>query len=224
METRFNERVKISSNKNVKNKIKSLEVSSSLDCFSKIPIIKTCESQLPFKVIDFPLDFSIKNVKDHLLEDIAFAKHIVRSGAGKVQLLFADGMLKCSMYPTFEAFQNGWKRIYIEAANKKIKHLKQSALLAITVGLIFPFASVAGIFLGFETSPLLFWTSLASLVCASIVIAWLYRINNAPMMYAVFAPIGAAVVAKIFLDASKMWKNRKPIKWGGREYILEPNE
>jgi hypothetical protein len=54
--------------KNVKNKIKSLEVSSSLDCFSKIPIIKTCESQLPFKVIDFPLDFSIKNVKDHLLE------------------------------------------------------------------------------------------------------------------------------------------------------------
>jgi len=164
------------------------------------------------------------SVKDHLLEDIAFAKYIVRTGVGKVQLLFADGMLKCSMYPTFEAFQNGWKRIYIEAANKKIKHLKQSALLAVTVGLVFPIASIAGIFVGLETSPVLFWTSIASLLFASIVIAWLYRINNAPMMYAIFAPLGAAVVANIFLDASAMLKNRTPIKWGGREYILEPNE
>ncbi|MGY8753218.1 MAG: glycosyltransferase, partial [Phycisphaerales bacterium] len=97
-------------------------------------------------------------VKEYLLEDIAFAKHIVKSGAGKVQMLFADGMLKCSMYPTFEAFQNGWKRIYIEAANRKIKHLKQSALLAIVVGVLFPFAGVLGIFVGIETSPILFWT------------------------------------------------------------------
>lgn len=163
-------------------------------------------------------------VKEHLLEDIAFAKHIVRSGSGKVQVLFADGMLKCSMYPTFESFKNGWKRIYIEAANKKIKHLKQSALLAVIVGLVFPIAGVAGIFVGLETSPLLYWTSLASLLFASAVIAWLYRINNAPMVYAFFAPFGAAVVAKIFLDASAMLKNRTPIKWGGREYILEPNE
>ena len=163
-------------------------------------------------------------VKDDLLEDIAFAKHIVRTGAGKVQMLFADGMLKCSMYPTFESFQNGWKRIYIEAANRKVKHLKQSALLAIVVGVLFPLAGVAGIFVGMEISPSLFWTSIASLISASIVIAWLYRINNAPMIYALFAPIGAAVVAKIFIDASTMLKNRTPIKWGGREYILEPRQ
>ncbi|MGY8753217.1 MAG: hypothetical protein ACKVIO_04905, partial [Phycisphaerales bacterium] len=67
-------------------------------------------------------------------------------------------------------------------------------------------------------------TSMASLISASIVIAWLYRINNAPIFYALLAPIGAVVVAKIFLDASVMLKNRTPIKWGGREYILEPKQ
>ncbi len=160
-------------------------------------------------------------VKDDLLEDIAFAKYIVGKGHGKVQLLYADGMLKCSMYPTFSAFQSGWRRIYIEAAGRRIKNLKQSAILALVVGVLFPLAGVAGICVGAQASPTLFWTAVASLVFAIIVIAWLYRINNASMAYAIFAPIGAVVVAKIFFDAASMLKNKTPICWGGREYILE---
>jgi hypothetical protein len=46
--------------------------------------------------------------------------------------------------------------------------------------------------------------------------------NNAPIVYGVFAPIGGLVVAKLFFDAASMLKHRKPIHWGGREYILEP--
>jgi hypothetical protein len=163
-------------------------------------------------------------VKEHLLEDIAFARHLCYNGLGKVQVLFADGMLQCSMYPTFAAFQAGWKRIYIEAASKNIKRLRQSAILALIVGVLFPIAGTAGIFVGMQVSPLLFWTSIASLSSSFLVIAWLYRINNAPMIFALFAPIGAAVVAKIFLNAVFTLKHRIPIHWGGKEYILEPKK
>lgn len=160
-------------------------------------------------------------VKDHLLEDIAFAKVVHRSG-GKIQVLFADGLLKCSMYPTFSAFQNGWKRIYIEACNRSIKRLKQNAVTVLIVGDVLPAAGVAGIFVGRLTSPSLFWTSIASLLATAFVIAWLYRINRAPMIFAVFSPIGALVVAKLFLDAARMLQRKTPIHWGGKEYILEP--
>jgi hypothetical protein len=42
------------------------------------------------------------------------------------------------------------------------------------------------------------------------------------MIFAVFSPIGALVVAKLFLDAARMLQRKKPIRWGGKEYILEP--
>ena len=75
-----------------------------------------------------------------------------------------------------------------------------------------------------EISPSLFWTSIASLIANAFVVVWLYKINNAPIVFAVFAPIGAIVVATLFMDAASMLKNRRPICWGGREYILEPRQ
>ena len=163
-------------------------------------------------------------VKEHLLEDFAFARCISFQGAGKVQVLFADGMLRCSMYPTFSAFQSGWKRIYIEAASRNIKRLKQSAILAIVAGVILPVAGLVGVFVGQHTSPTLFWVSVASLITATLVIGWLYRINNAPVMYVLFAPLGAVIVAKMFVESVQMLKHRTPICWGGKEYILEPRK
>tara|TARA_B100001964_G_C14167600_1_gene569882 strand:- start:155 stop:1342 length:1188 start_codon:yes stop_codon:yes gene_type:complete len=163
-------------------------------------------------------------VKENLLEDFAFARCITYQGIGKVQMLFADGMLNCSMYPSFTAFQSGWKRIYIEASTRNVKRLRQSAILAIIAGIIFPASGIAGIFVGMNTSPTLFWTSIASLIASMFVIGWLYRINNAPLIYAFFAPIGAAVVANMFFDSVSILKQRSPIFWGGKEYILEPKK
>jgi len=160
-------------------------------------------------------------VKDDLLEDIAFAR-LVHANGGRVQVLFSHGMLRCSMYPTFKAFKTGWKRIYIEASTRNVKRLRRSAALAVVVSIILPAASIAGIVVGQIESPFLFWSSIASLLACCIVVGWLYKINNAPMFYALFAPLGGLVVAKLFLDAASMLKNRKPIHWCGREYILEP--
>jgi hypothetical protein len=57
-----------------------------------------------------------------------------------------------------------------------------------------------------------------------MVVAWLYRINRAPMIFAIFAPIGALVVAKLFRDAARMLERREPVCWGGKQYTLEPRQ
>jgi chlorobactene glucosyltransferase len=161
-------------------------------------------------------------VKESLLEDIAFAKTISRNTDGRVQLLFADGLLKCSMYPTFAAFRTGWKRIYIESHNRKIKNLKVSAYTALIVGLFLPFLAISGIIFGIVGSLSLLWTSTATVIALLFVTGWLYKINGAPFVFVVFSPIGSIVVAWILFGAASMLRNREPILWGGREYILEP--
>jgi chlorobactene glucosyltransferase len=161
-------------------------------------------------------------VKEALLEDIAFAKTISRTTDGRVQLLFADGLLKCSMYPTFAAFKSGWKRIYIESHNRDIKKLKGSAYTALIVGLFLPLLAISGIIFGILGSPSLLWTSVATVIAFLFVVGWLYKINGAPLAFVVFSPIGAMIVAGIFFGAASMLRNREPICWGGKEYILEP--
>lgn len=160
-------------------------------------------------------------VSEALLEDIAFARAIHVAGH-RVQVLFADGMLRCSMYPTFEAFQNGWKRIFIESSNRNVTRLRKSAILACLLNIVMPATSIMGIIVGTQTSQLLFVTSIAAMIGYFFNLMWLYRMNHAPMMYAFFAPLGSLVVTKIFLDAANTLQNRIPIRWGGKEYILEP--
>jgi len=161
-------------------------------------------------------------VKEALLEDIAFAKTIARKTDGRVQLLFSDGLLKCSMYPTFEVFKSGWKRIYIESHSRDIKKLRGSAITAIIVGVLLPLIAVTGIIFGADGSPALLWTSVAAIVTQTFVMAWLYKINDAPLLFVVLSPVGTVVVAWILFGAASMLQNKKPICWCGKEYILEP--
>ncbi|MDP7008447.1 MAG: glycosyltransferase family 2 protein [Phycisphaerales bacterium] len=161
-------------------------------------------------------------VKEALLEDIAFAKVIDRETDGKVQLLLADGMLKCSMYPTFHAFQTGWKRIYIESHSRDIKKLQKSGYKAIFVGVLLPLIAVAGMCVGWFGSTELFWTSIATFITSVLVVGWLYKINGAPIRTVIFSPLGSIIVAYILFGAASMLRNRTPICWGGKEYILEP--
>ena len=161
-------------------------------------------------------------VHEELLEDIAFARKVVHGGFGKVQVLFADGMLRCSMYPDFASFKEGWKRIYIEASTRNVKHLQRSAMIAVVTCVLLPLLALGGGIVGYQDSTPLLWISLAMLAAYWFVILWLYKINNAPLVCAIFAPLGALVVGKLFFDAAATLKHRIPITWGGRTYILEP--
>ena len=59
-------------------------------------------------------------VKAALLEDLALARLVARSerDAG---VFLADGLLHCRMYADWASFRRGWKRIFTEAANRKIR-------------------------------------------------------------------------------------------------------
>ena len=64
--------------------------------------------------------------------------------------------------------------------------------------------------------------SIASFMMYFLAVGWLYKMNYAPVFYTIYAPIGAVFVAKIFWDAAMILACKKPIHWGGREYVLEP--
>ncbi len=160
-------------------------------------------------------------VHEALLEDIAFARAIHNDG-NRVQILFADGMLSVSMYANYQAFKEGWKRIYIEACHRNVKRLKESAMISLVMNVVLPLAAIAGIFIGQAHSPVLLWTSIASLVLYFVNVGWLYKLNHASPLLLFFAPFGGIAVAGILFGAAHMLTHRIPIKWGGRSYILEP--
>ncbi len=160
-------------------------------------------------------------VHEALLEDIAFARAIHNDG-NRVQILFADGMLAVSMYANYQAFKEGWKRIYIEACHRNVKRLRESALISLLFNIGFPMAAIAGIVVGQLHSPILLWTSVASLLMYGVNASWLYKMNHASPLLVLFAPFGGIAVAGILFGAAHMLTHRIPIKWGGRSYILEP--
>ncbi len=160
-------------------------------------------------------------VHEALLEDIAFAKAIHNNG-NRVQILFADGMLAVSMYANYDAFKEGWKRIYIEACHRNVKRLRESAVISLLFNIGFPLAAIAGIVVGQMHSPILLWTAVASLFMYGVNVSWLYKMNHASPLFVLFAPIGGVAVAGILFGAAHMLTHRIPIKWGGRSYILEP--
>ena len=160
-------------------------------------------------------------VKDERLEDLAFSRKIHRSGR-RVQCLFADGLLRVSMYGSFAAFGAGWRRIYIEACDREPRRLRRSAVTALAMGVCAPLAGFVGLALAAWLLPGALWWAVAAVALQLVFTGWMYRINGAPVVWAPLAPIGAAWVVTAFRGAANMLDRREPIRWGGREYVLEP--
>ena len=109
--------------------------------------------------------------------------------------------------------------MYIESHSRDIRKLKGSSFTAILVGVLMPLVSIAGIAVGYETSPSLFWMSIVSMIAFVFVVAWLYQINGAPLIFVVLSPIGAVVVACMLWSAASMLKNRKIGRASCRERV-----
>ena len=169
-------------------------------------------------------------VKDALLEDIAFARRLSEAG-GHGGLFIADGMLTCSMYDSLAALKTGWKRIFIEACKRKPQRLRKNAWRAMGIGLAIPLAQLVALLFG---CLLLLWWSLPlmglvliglSLAGSSVHLMSLLRIYGlcgAPRYAAILQPLGCWVIASVMFAAARDLKNRRPIVWAGREYVLEP--
>lgn len=168
-------------------------------------------------------------VKDALLEDIAFARQIRRAGA-RQGIFMSDGLLRCSMYETFDAFLRGWRRIYIEACKRKPARLRKAAMRIWIAGVLIPlgqiaalaFAIHAGLTGGFAYMAAALLTVLLGWSLQAVAVRTTYRLAGAPRWAAFFHCVGSAIVGRTLWMGAADLERRRPVKWGGREYILEP--
>ena len=174
-------------------------------------------------------------VKDDLLEDLAFARRMRRVKMEQ-GVAVSDGMLVVSMYDSWKAFQTGWKRIYIESCRRNPARMRKEALQLLVIVVAIPVIRTASVVLAaialLDGHPMDAGTrafavgALALGIAAPIIrlatLAWIHRTASFPVWSALLFPGAAIAVARIFFDGARDLHARTPVRWGGREYLLEP--
>lgn len=168
-------------------------------------------------------------VKDDLLEDLAFAR-LLKAEGGEYATVLADGMLWCTMYDSMRAFCEGWKRIFIEACRRHPSRLRKNAWRIFTSGIVLPALQVIGLALAIVIGVTGDWP-LAVTLGGLVVLGWavqflvllrVYRASGAPVRSILWYPIGCWVVGRVMLKGANDLEARRPVRWGGREYVVEP--
>lgn len=167
-----------------------------------------------------------ESVKHALLEDLALARLIEEQGR-KGGVFLAAGLFHCRMYGSWAEFRRGWKRIYIEAANRRARKLAQSAWWIRSLGSIFPAwmlgaGPLAALVAGGDAH--LGWTLLGLWPIALLLwLGALVRISSlahAPRWTAPLHIVGAWLTANLLSEAAHDLRLRKPTRWGGRDYDM----
>jgi len=166
------------------------------------------------------------SVKQALLEDLALARLIEEQGR-KAGVFLAAGLFHCRMYASWPDFRRGWKRIYIEASNRKAHRLAQSSRRIRWLGSILPVWMLGAgplAALVIAGDPGVGWT-LVTLwpIALALWLGALVRISSlahAPRWTAPLHIVGAWLAANLLLEAAHDIRSRKPTRWGGREYEL----
>ena len=174
-------------------------------------------------------------VKDDLLEDLAFARSMKRAKMEQ-GVAVSDGMLVVSMYDSWKAFQTGWKRIYIESCRRNPARMRKEALQLLVIVVAMPAIRTASVVLAaialldghsmdagtraFAVGALA--VGIAAPMIRLATLAWIHRTASFPVWSALCFPGAAIAVARIFFDGARDLNARTPVRWGGREYLLEP--
>lgn len=185
-------------------------------------------------------------VKDDLLEDIAFARAVRDQGGGTCGLFVAGPMLVVRMYESLGAFVEGWKRIFIEACLRQPRRLRRKAIEVIALGIGLPAAQLLTLLLALiawfvaptmgagagaehAAASALLTTAIASASIAiggallqTAALAFCYHQADAPLRGVLFHPFGSWMVARSLWGGASDLDRRRPVRWGGREYVLEP--
>jgi len=165
--------------------------------------------------------------KTDLLEDIAFARLVDASGA-RVGLALAADMLEVRMYASYAALHQGWKRIFIEASRRRVSRLRERALVVLWLGVGTPIAQVGALAAGMLVGGATGWWAIAavawSLAAQAAALAAAYRACRAPLRDVVASAVGAALVARMLWEGAEDLAGRRPVRWGGREYRLAPED
>jgi len=168
-------------------------------------------------------------LKDDLLEDIAAAK-LVDGHGGHSAVVFADGMLICSMYESLAEFKHGWKRIFIEACSRKPGRLRKWAARTLVIDVALPLVQL----LTLASAPVVAATGnvpLALAMALTVLTGWAFQgivlwrfhtLGRAPRWGILLYPLGCLIVGRIMLAGARDLERRRPIVWGGKKYVLTP--
>lgn len=165
-------------------------------------------------------------VRKALLEDLALARRI--EGANRLGGVFlAAGLFHCRMYPSWEAFRRGWKRIFTEAANRRQRRLIATARRTRWLGTILPIWMLVAC--AATPAVVAFDTVTGSggrltALCVMAVLTWggalaqVASLSGAPIWSAPLHMAGAWMTAQLLDEAAEDLRNSKPTQWGGRDY------
>jgi len=165
-------------------------------------------------------------VKGALLEDLALAR-LVNDRGHNAGAFLADGLLHCRMYADWAQFRRGWKRIYTEAANRNAARLVVSALRIRFLGTVLPLWTLGcGLYGALLVHrdiaagrPLLGLWLVATLVWLGALVR-VAAVAHAPAWTAPLHVIGAWHTGRLLNEAADDLRARRPVQWGGREYVL----
>lgn len=170
-------------------------------------------------------------VKDAVLEDLAIAKMWGRKKRGeqRAAVLMADGMVLCRMYRDWGAFRRGWRRIYTEAASRRVERLRSSATALVATGVVLPACAAASVVCGVAA----WWVGdgvlaafLVAAGCAGVVAMvgalWcVYGAQHTARRWMVWYPVGAWRTAGILREAARDLVRGRATEWGGKSYVRE---
>ena len=167
-------------------------------------------------------------VKDDLLEDLAFAREVHARG-WEIGVVDATRRMEVAMYDSVPAMRSGWTRIYIESCCRVPWRLQRSAIELLLLSVVLPLASLAativgalGALRGDGGAVTLTMMGVMGLALGFSAVALIHQRQRAPLLTVLIHPIAAAIVAMWLFDGARMLQRRVPVRWGGREYVLQP--
>jgi chlorobactene glucosyltransferase len=170
------------------------------------------------------------SVKGALLEDLALARRIEAFGRNGGVFL-AAGLFQCRMYASWPEFKRGWKRIYIEAANRKVKRLWVAALRIRGLGTLLPLWSIAALVGGVglyandsgRGGTLVALAAIALLLWLAVLLR-VAQLSHAPAWTAPLHLIGSWLTGGLLDEAANDLRRNRPTRWGGRDYDLSADK
>lgn len=168
-------------------------------------------------------------VRGAVLEDLAFAA-AVHQVDGRVRVVRADDMIVTDMYESLDDLLLGWRRIYIESAKRNLRRLRRNAILVFGSG-IAPLACWAAISVGILTAlepegriggGIAILSGIAGVLAQGLTLASIFRRGGFPGRGVLAWSLGCFLVSREIWRGVGDLRAGRPIRWGGREYILKP--
>lgn len=156
-------------------------------------------------------------VKGEVLEDVALATRIKRSGH-PIGLVDGQKVMATRMYQSLGELWEGWTKNAFKLVGGTVGKALMYAVLTLVLGWT-PFVSgvtsVVALATGNPQWPL--W--LAGYLVPLSIQMLLRRVGSQQAVYALFAPLGAAVVAGVLAKATFTAVRKGRVTWKGRTYV-----